>query len=1214
MIEFNKVSNESYFIKNLLYSTFLPLVRTVRENDYIIRDRLYIYKCNIIRCTSSGYIPVKNTNLDVSQYPQSLLRKTDDEKIRVGQVYYTFVGDSVKRIIGGRGDTRSPIAEGWYEENIASYDIIGEYYFGERNDKFCRNFLSSSEGYDYKTHEKLGQYLRSLRDMYGLNLLPLYNCFSNQLLRNIHITNSSVQRTSADYSTKVYRVPIRFNTDYTICMDNVGMTTFAPAFIHHGTLLKLNNNRFGNGLDATNKYIKLNHNDVIHNCPNLRFKNPIKLRFDNVPRNKVINYSEVTYTEIPAKYTPKYFRLNSSADPAYVKKKVDDAYMSIDYNNPQLEGHPVYAEGYEFYILGETESGLVPDETLFPEDDLILPASGFKVANITEDDFVGNEENYFLYDSSTHAFVQCQSERTPQVETVENDTNPVIVPSGAKLATVQKYGGKSLVFNQLVQNGNFASTSGWTTNPPATISVANNKLTVVANGTGAGKGAYRFVNIVAGHKYLQCATVKPSTSEVAFGVQDSRKTYALTANVKTLISEIFTGTSTGSKGIALYFNATLGTDTAEWENAMVIDLTQMFGAGNEPTTVAEVKALLPNDYYEYNTGEVIHASVDKVVEQGVNLYNPTYIEDYVPCDLPSGTSVTAMIKDFISTDPSVMINYYDANKTRIDYWTLQASNSGQKTFTLSGNAKFFNFDGSGRDVSSYGSRLYFGTSATYHPYRHNEHAIPQAIRNLEGYGWSAGNVYNEVDFERKKFIKRVDRVDLSTKAWNYYTGGTNPVFTCDKVTDNALGVRGTMPNILFEKYTIVTSNDRSTFAVNMNDKEMSVINGYVSLCVRDTSYTDATAFRNSLAGVYLYYELATPVETDISDILDSFEVEAGGTITFHNSNGDGYRLPVPSTEEYTVYKGDTFDENATYFYRSEVYQSINPSIGTFDDVCKSYKKCPEDETFFNRTIFNANKTKYYTFDDTNSEFVQCTSSTVYDEDEIYYYVDKQKYEGWYEFVGNQFVKTQDTYIDLTKTYYKKEMTEVPMTYNYDITEDNCCMYDYIEDELYLLIQVPSVFDSNIVILEGDYTEDVQEKLYDIGKFELFSNSKLDYLFTEDLILMETNTKSLRPFSPTLIQFLLWNAICNLDTINNDLDRLSIALDGITTLAGNPQFNHNYWYDKYREAIFDYAKEFPRKYIRDNLGYVTRDIERIIYQGQEFIASPDESNYSEEEGY
>lgn len=44
---------------------------------------------------------------------------------------------------------------------------------------------------------------------------------------------------------------------------------------------------------------------------------------------------------------------------------------------------------------------------------------------------------------------------------------------------------------------------------------------------------------------------------------------------------------------------------------------------------------------------------------------------------------------------------------------------------------------------------------------------------------------------------------------------------------------------------------------------------------------------------------------DISDIIgdtfqEPFEVEAGGTLTFHNSNGDGYRLPVPNEEEYIV--------------------------------------------------------------------------------------------------------------------------------------------------------------------------------------------------------------------------------------------------------------------------------------------------------------------------
>ena len=75
--------------------------------------------------------------------------------------------------------------------------------------------------------------------------------------------------------------------------------------------------------------------------------------------------------------------------------------------------------------------------------------------------------------------------------------------------------------------------------------------------------------------------------------------------------------------------------------------------------------------------------------------------------------------------------------------------------------------------------------------------------------------------------------------------------------------------------------------------------------MRDTAYTDATAFKQAMQGVILYYELANPIVTDISDLIpDDFlrniEVEAGGSITFKNSNGDDYRIPVPSEEEYVV--------------------------------------------------------------------------------------------------------------------------------------------------------------------------------------------------------------------------------------------------------------------------------------------------------------------------
>lgn len=51
--------------------------------------------------------------------------------------------------------------------------------------------------------------------------------------------------------------------------------------------------------------------------------------------------------------------------------------------------------------------------------------------------------------------------------------------------------------------------------------------------------------------------------------------------------------------------------------------------------------------------------------------------------------------------------------------------------------------------------------------------------------------------------------------------------------------------------------------------------------------------------------LDTPIVTDIStmipdDFLRNIEVEAGGSVTFKNSNGDNYKIPVPSEEEYIV--------------------------------------------------------------------------------------------------------------------------------------------------------------------------------------------------------------------------------------------------------------------------------------------------------------------------
>lgn len=200
--------------------------------------------------------------------------------------------------------------------------------------------------------------------------------------------------------------------------------------------------------------------------------------------------------------------------------------------------------------------------------------------------------------------------------------------------------------------------------------------------------------------------------------------------------------------------------------------------------------------------------------------------------------------------------------------------------------------------------------ATYYPYNAGEivsagvtevavgdtaFPIPEAIKALPGYGWSAGTARNYVDYENKKYYQCVQSVDLGTKNWLMYKDGDyTPFFYLNGISD----IRGGTPNFLCSKYQYakigVTDNVTGLYVL-----ESTIVR------VRDTAYTDAAAFKQAMSGVMLYYELETPIVTDISTLIDddflrNIEVEAGGSVTFKNSNGDSYRIPVPSEEEYIV--------------------------------------------------------------------------------------------------------------------------------------------------------------------------------------------------------------------------------------------------------------------------------------------------------------------------
>ena len=193
------------------------------------------------------------------------------------------------------------------------------------------------------------------------------------------------------------------------------------------------------------------------------------------------------------------------------------------------------------------------------------------------------------------------------------------------------------------------------------------------------------------------------------------------------------------------------------------------------------------------------------------------------------------------------------------------------------------------------------TATNYSPFYQTAYQSPEAIRNLPGYGWSAGTARNYVDYENKRYVQCVSSVDLGTLSWRVGDSVSFETFQLkgQKLTKNY----DIAPNILCSKYPAKTQNE----LWGKTNVTGITTNANVDGCVHvnDTSYTDATAFKQAMQGVILYYELANPIVTDISSILpDDFlrnmEVEALGSVTFKKSNGDSYRIPVPSEEEYIV--------------------------------------------------------------------------------------------------------------------------------------------------------------------------------------------------------------------------------------------------------------------------------------------------------------------------
>ena len=128
-------------------------------------------------------------------------------------------------------------------------------------------------------------------------------------------------------------------------------------------------------------------------------------------------------------------------------------------------------------------------------------------------------------------------------------------------------------------------------------------------------------------------------------------------------------------------------------------------------------------------------------------------------------------------------------------------------------------------------------------------------------------------------VKRVGTVDLGTLSWNY--NSTYKRFGASFTNGGAAGGgANTKANIICPIYSNETGNHAYSGPDGGYDKCISLYIATFYIC--DSSYTDATTFKQAMSGVIVNYELATPTRTVIAENLTFEEVSAtieqGGSI------------------------------------------------------------------------------------------------------------------------------------------------------------------------------------------------------------------------------------------------------------------------------------------------------------------------------------------------
>lgn len=319
----------------------------------------------------------------------------------------------------------------------------------------------------------------------------------------------------------------------------------------------------------------------------------------------------------------------------------------------------------------------------------------------------------------------------------------------------------------------------------------------------------------------------------------------------------------------------------------IYDLTYMFGSGNEPSTVAEFRALYPAAYYPYNAGTLINNAATSIKTTGRNQW------DEVWETRGSGSTLRLCSKNRIPVFPSTQYYFQGPSAPAYGMRFFAADGTTQVgstvysggSFTTPAGAYYMDFQMSSDYGATYKNDICINISdpafnGQYAPYEERTaHIGLDAFDAMDGDGNivtfhgidGVGTAYDEI--VGQKLTRRFEVVDLGSK--NYTKSG---IWFSSDLADAKRPTSSTMKPLAicarFNANTWQQAND-GDFLIAYTGSGAA---DNAILQIAASAYASVADFKAAMQGVSLVYELATPTEYTIVDPLgDTYHPTEGGT-------------------------------------------------------------------------------------------------------------------------------------------------------------------------------------------------------------------------------------------------------------------------------------------------------------------------------------------------